>query len=69
MFCCLIKEDNTKAMKSIVRKIALALTSLLTLVGISKARAAETQKVREPREARQRVIVLDEYEQSAFHSN
>jgi hypothetical protein len=56
-------------MKSIVRKIALALTSLLTLIGISKAKPADTQKVKAPREARQRVIVLDEYEQSAFHSN
>jgi hypothetical protein len=56
-------------MKTILRKIALALTSLLALIGINKARAADTQKVKAPREARQRVIVLDEYEQSAFHGN
>lgn len=56
-------------MKKIVRSITLLFTSLLSLFGIQKAKTALPESDRKSRVARQRVIMLDEHELSAYHNN
>ncbi len=56
-------------MKKIVRSIALALTSLLTLIGLQKAKEPVRVSEKKSKVARQRVVLLDEHEMAAFHSN
>jgi ethanolamine transporter EutH len=56
-------------MKKIVRSITLALASVLTLIGIQKAKGMEKISEKKSKVARQRVILLDEHEMAAFHSN
>jgi hypothetical protein len=56
-------------MKKIVRSIALAFASLLSLLGIQKANTVLPESDQKPKVARQRVIMLDEHELSAYHSN
>jgi hypothetical protein len=66
---CLILKEDSKAMKKIVRSIALALASLLTLIGIQKAKEPVRVSEKKSRVARQRVVLLDEHEMAAFNSN
>lgn len=56
-------------MKKIIRNIAVALTSLLSIFGFQKAKEPVQVSDRKTKVARQRVVILDEHEISAFHSN
>lgn len=56
-------------MKKIVRNIALALTSALTLFGLQKAKKPVQIAEKKSKVARQRVVLLDEHELAAYHSN
>lgn len=56
-------------MKKIVQNIAVALTSLLSLIGFQKAKEPVQVSEKKSKVARQRVVKLDEHEIAAFHSN
>lgn len=56
-------------MKKIVRNIALAFAALLSILGFQKSKALQPETEGKSKVARQRVIMLDEHELSAFHSN
>lgn len=58
-------------MKKFLQKFALVWISVLSLVGLSKAKSRDQKPEQENRNkvSRQRVVMLDEHEFSAFHSN
>ena len=56
-------------MKRIVQKLALVWISLLSLVGLAKAKEQRPEKETRNKLSRHRVVMLDEHEYSAFHSN
>jgi|GEM_PF-1515929 len=56
-------------MKRIVQKIALVWISLLSLVGLLKAKENRPETETRNKVSRQRVVMLDEHEYSAYHSN
>jgi hypothetical protein len=58
-------------MKKVLQKFALVWISVLSLVGLSKAKDKDHKPTQENRNkvSRQRVVMLDEHEFSAFHSN
>ena len=56
-------------MKKMVQKLALVWISLLSLVGLAKARDHKPHQENRNKVARQRVVMLDEHEYSAYHSN
>ena len=56
-------------MKKLVRNIALAFASLLSILGFQKSKAPQPKMDGKSKIARQRVIMLDEQELSAFHNN
>jgi hypothetical protein len=56
-------------MKKIVRSIAQAFAYLFILLGFHSSKATSPETDRKAKVARQRVIMLDEHELSAYHSN
>lgn len=56
-------------MKRIVQKIALVWISLLSLVGLTKAKENKPEQETRNKVSRHRVVMLDEHEFSAYHSN
>jgi hypothetical protein len=57
------------AMKKMVQKLALLWISFLTLVGFSKSRLNSYEPEQRSKVSRHRVVILDEHEISAFHTN
>ena len=58
-------------MKRVLQKFALVWISVLSLFGLAKAKVKDQKPEQENRNkvSRQRVVMLDEHEYSAFHSN
>ncbi len=56
-------------MKRIVQKLALVWITLLSLVGLAKAKENKPEKETRNKVSRHRVVQLDEHEFSAYHSN
>ena len=56
-------------MKRIVQKIALVWITFLSLVGLAKAKEPKLDQENRNKVSRQRVVMLDEHEYSAYHSN
>ena len=56
-------------MKKIVQKIALVWISVLSLVGLAKAKDQKIEQENRNKVSRHRVVMLDEHEYSAYHSN
>ena len=56
-------------MKKIVQKLALVWISVLSLVGLAKAKDQKVEQETRNKVSRHRVVMLDEHEYSAYHSN
>lgn len=56
-------------MKKLVHKLAILWMTLLSVTGFARAKSNKVVPDQKNREARQRVILLDEFEISAYHSN
>jgi hypothetical protein len=56
-------------MKKIVQKLALVWISVLSLVGLAKAKDHKPHQENRNKVARHRVVMLDEHEYLAYHSN
>jgi hypothetical protein len=56
-------------MKRIVQKLALVWISVLSLVGLAKTREPKLDQESRNKVSRHRVVMLDEHEFSAYHSN
>jgi hypothetical protein len=71
-FCCLkILEERLKgvAMKKFVHKLAILWMSLLSITGLAKSKTTKPAANQNNKVARQQVILLDEFELSAFHNS
>ena len=56
-------------MKKFVRKLAILWMAIVSIIGFTKSRAAKPVSDLNEKIARQRLILLDEFELSAFHNS
>jgi hypothetical protein len=56
-------------MKKVVQKIALVWFTVLSFMGLAKSKDQKPQQENRNKVSRHRVVMLDEHEYSAYHSN
>jgi hypothetical protein len=58
-----------KVMKKVVQKLALVWIAILSFIGLAKAKDQKPEQENRNKVSRHRVVMLDEHEYSAYHSN
>jgi len=56
-------------MKKVVQKIALVWFTVLSFMGLAKSKDQKPEQENRNKVSRHRVVMLDEHEYSAYHSN